>query len=223
LPGDFRGFDTPGEFFERGRLMAELHRDIASFPVRGQRPDLGSSWDLDAWVSPANSGTFDAVVEDFAGVSAELAETIRRERARNLAELGALGFGDLDDQPIHGDFGRWNLLWEDERLSGLLDFDQCRRDTPLADIADLLIPFMPLELPLVRALVAGYESVRSLSAQEWAVLPVLARSGLLRWVTVLLVAWKLSGGVPDGIQRTMTVRLPAFDAAEAGYASLRDK
>ena len=221
LEGEFGPMETPASFHICGRLLGRLHRDLASFGVEGQRPDFGKTWELDAWVAPVNAGTFNEILAAFGREYPDLASLIRRQRYRNLRELSRLKYPDLPDYPIHGDFHRWNLLWKDGQLSGLLDFDQSRRDALVCDIAPLLMPFQPLEQKSAAALLDGYQSVRPLSDTEWDLLPALVRSSLLWWVAYLLTGWRTSSEAIDSIQRTMTVRFPAFEAAEPGFRALR--
>jgi homoserine kinase type II len=221
LPGAWQETDTPAAMHIRGRLLARLHRDLASFGIEGQRPDTGKTWELDALIAPINAGSFNDLLRVFGQEYPELASLIRRERYRSLRELARLKYPDLPEMPIHGDFGRSNLLWQDGQLTGLLDFDQSRRDALLCDIAPLFMPFMPLELPLARALIEGYQSMRPLTDSEWDLLPALIRAALLWWLGFLLAQWRLVGGEPQGIARTMTVRFPAFEAAEPAYRELR--
>ncbi len=221
LPGEFATYDSPAQFNILGRLLGRLHRDLVSFPEEGQRPDFGKLWELDAWVGPAGFGSFNELLRDFERQYPDLAQLVRRQRYRNLRELSRLKYPDLTDLPIHGDFQRFNLLWHEGQLSGLLDFDQSRRDAHVADIAPLLMPHMPLELPLARALLDGYQAVRPLSDQEWDLLPALVRASLLWWVAYVLVQWRTNPGEPGSIHRTMTVRFPAFEAAEASFRDLR--
>ena len=213
--------DRPARYHIVGRLLGRLHQDLASFELPGQRPDTGKSWELDVSVAPANAGTFNGLLGLFAAEHPDLAWTIRRQRYRNLRDLSRLHYPDLPDRPIHGDFQRNNLLWSEGQLSGLLDFDLCRRDALACDIAPLLMPHMPLDLKLAAALLEGYQEVRPLSDAEWEVLPSLVRASLLSWVAHLLVEWRLNGLPPDGIARTMTVRFPAFDTAEPAFRALR--
>jgi homoserine kinase type II len=204
-----------------GRLLARLHADLQGFELAGQRPDFGKTWELDAWVGPANAGSFNQLLTDFGREHSDLAGLIRRQRYRNLRDLSRLHYPDLPDLVIHGDFKPGNLLWADGVLSGLLDFDQCRRDALVCDIAPLLMPFQPLDLRLAAALFDGYQEVRRLSDEEWELLPSLVRAALLWWVAYRLVAWRVDGEPPDSIARTMTVRFPAFEAAESGFRGLR--
>lgn len=213
--------DSAASLNIRGRLLARLHRGIAGFEVERQRPDTGKTWELDLVVAPADAGSFNELLAAFGREYPELAWSIRRQRYRNLRELARLHYPDLPDYPIHGDFGRWNLLWKDGQLTGLVDFDQCRRDAQLCDLAPLFMPFMPLDPRLAAGLLEGYQSIRPLSDGEWELLPGLIRAALLHWVAFLLVTWRMTGETPAGIARTMNERFPAFEAAVPGWLALR--
>lgn len=206
-----------------GRLLGRLHQDLESFELPGQRPDFGKAWELDAWVAPANAGSFNDILAAFENEHPELARLVRRQRYRNLRDLSRLHYPDLPDMPVHGDFQRNNLLWREGQLTGVLDFDLARRDALACDIATLLMPHMPLDLRLASSLIEGYQEVRPLSDAEWALLPSLVRASLLNWVSHLLVEWRLHGGGVGGIARNMTVRFPAFDAAEPAFRALRNE
>ncbi|MGE3077002.1 MAG: phosphotransferase enzyme family protein [Dehalococcoidia bacterium] len=223
LPGEPRNLEsgTPAQYNIVGRLLGRLHRDLASFASEGQRPDFGKVWELDAWVAPAGFGSFNQLLRDFELEYPDLAQLVRRQRYRSLRELSRLKYPDLPELPIHGDFQRFNLLWQDGQLTGLLDFDQSRCDALVADLAPLLMPHMPLELPFARALLEGYQSVRALSDTEWDLLPALVRASLLWWVAYVLADWRKTKVEPGAILRTMTVRFPAFDAREAEFRTLR--
>jgi homoserine kinase type II len=214
--------DRPAQFHIIGRLLGRLHHDLEGFELTGQRPDCGKAWELDAWVTPANSGTFNELLTAFGKAHPDLASLIRRQRYRNLRDLSRLHYPDLPDMPIHGDFQRNNLLWHEGQLTGMLDFDLCRRDALACDIAPLLLPHMPLDLKLAASLLEGYQEVRPLSDGEWDLLPSLVRASLLVWVSNLLVDWRVNGGDDvTSIARTMTVRFPAFEAAEPAFRALR--
>jgi homoserine kinase type II len=218
LPGEPELAPTPERWALRGKLLARLHADLASFENSDQRPGVGSVIDLDAWL--AGSGlTFEKAVATLAETHPELAGHARERRERSLEELARLGFDALPRQAIHGDFQDYNLLWSGHELTGLLDFDSARLDAPVVDLAVMLMPFMPLSVEETAALLRGYESVRQLSPQERASIPALVRAHVLWWVATLLGGF-VAGSMPyaiAGLTRTLTVRFPALDEADARW------
>jgi Ser/Thr protein kinase RdoA (MazF antagonist) len=205
-----------------GRLLARLHHDLELFPAEGQRPGAGKVWELDTWVAPANSGSFNDLLAAFGREHAELELLIRRYRYRNLRELARLGYPDLPDRPIHGDFDASNMLWHDGQLAAVLDFDWCRRDALACDLAAAL-PWDQMTAGRIRALLEGYEEVRTLDEREWALLPALTRAHLLFFIAFRLVEWKLLGAerAAYSIARTVRDRLPRTEGLERYLASLR--
>ena len=48
----------------------------------------------------------------------------------------------------HGDLGPWNLLHQNGRLSGVIDWDSARYGDPLDDVAELALEAVPLHARL---------------------------------------------------------------------------
>lgn len=97
-------------------------------------------------------------------------------------------YAHLPHVVIHGDMHRDNVLFAQDRVVALLDYDQVGWDTPLADLCDALIAFAsnrkpgavnwgifpgPLDEACADVLLEGYTSVLPLSSTELAVLPIL--------------------------------------------------
>jgi Ser/Thr protein kinase RdoA (MazF antagonist) len=223
LAGEVNVEPGPAGWHEIGRLLARFHGDVAGFSP-SQRPLFGQLWEVEPRAVAAGATSFEGLLRELAATHPKLASLIRRERARNLEEVERLAISKLPVLAVHGDFAPWNLLFKNGALSGLLDFDQARVDAPMSDLAKLLMPFQPLPIDCSRTLLAGYQSVHRLLDAEWASIPVLARSALLSWVAFLLVSWRFGGGEPclEGIVRTMTTRLPAFEAFAPELAMLRE-
>ncbi len=222
LPGEPRELVTVAAWRIAGRLLGRLHRDLAAADPGEQRPGLGKVWELDLVTGAAGAGTFNQLVTALGEEYPELAAAVRRERYRNLRELARLGYPELPEQPVHGDFSAKNLLWANGELSGLVDWEFSRRDAALCDLAPLLMPFEPLEPQFARALFEGYAAVRPVSNQEFGLLPALVRASLLWWVAAELVRWRLEGGPPASIAQTMQVRFPAFERYALGLGFLRE-
>jgi homoserine kinase type II len=94
--------------------------------------------------------------------------------------------------PIHGDLFRDNVLFEGDRLSGILDFYFAGCDTWLYDLSVCLNDWCVdphsgrPDAARQAALLAAYQSVRRLLAPERRVLPAMQRAAALRfWLSRL--------------------------------------
>jgi len=92
---------------------------------------------------------------------------------RQLANCASPVLANLPWQFIHGDANPENIRVEDEQVVGLLDFgDSCYNPT-VCDLAICLAYQMMDQVdpwPAAGQVIHGYESVRTLSADEWMVL-----------------------------------------------------
>ncbi|MBB2675507.1 phosphotransferase [Rhizobium sophoriradicis] len=108
-------------------------------------------------------------------------------RSRNRVPLG------LPTGPVHGALNRDNVFFVDEMVSGVINFRFRHNDVLIAELAEVILHWAvtadgTLERTLVRALLAGYEDIRSLNEAEWRAVPafvmaaaatVFARDGRL--------------------------------------------
>jgi len=97
---------------------------------------------------------------------------------------------DLPRGVIHADLFRDNVLFVDDRLSGLLDFYSACTDTLLLDIAitanDWCCDNGTVNAEKFSALLAAYESLRSLEPSEKRYWPIMLRAAALRfWLSRL--------------------------------------
>jgi homoserine kinase type II len=95
---------------------------------------------------------------------------------------------------IHADLFPDNVFFLDGRLSGLIDFYFACTDLLAYDIAVCLNawcfePDFAFNATSGRALLAGYDAVRSLSEPERAALPVLAQGAAMRFLLTRLYDW----------------------------------
>jgi homoserine kinase type II len=101
---------------------------------------------------------------------------------------------------IHADLFPDNVFFLGETLSGLIDFYFACNDFYAYDVATCLNAWCfekdhAFNLTKGTALLAGYQSVRPLSAAEREALPVLARGSALRFMLTRLYDWLT---IPDG-------------------------
>ena len=132
------------------------------------------------------------------------ADSVRPGLASALeAELDYLESSWPDGLPrgvIHADLFPDNVFFRDTRLSGLIDFYFACTDLLAYDIAVCLNAWCferdgAFNVTKARALLAAYQSVRTVSAAELAALPTLARGAAIRFLLTRLYDWL---NVPDG-------------------------
>jgi Ser/Thr protein kinase RdoA (MazF antagonist) len=204
-----------------GRLLARFTTDMARAPLEQQRDGFGRLWELDLFVQPAIEDTFNGLLRRFGAEHAVLASAVRQQRYANLRELSRLGYGELPSVLIHADFQRENLRFAEGELTALLDFDSIRLDAAVADLAaslwlDCLEPPAcdAIDIRAAGALAEGYTGLRTLTAQEIALLPALMRAHMLAFVAFQLIRWASgSKSAVASIARTVERRLPALEAA----------
>ncbi|WP_198012447.1 phosphotransferase [Promicromonospora sukumoe] len=157
------GSDTEGS--NRGRLLAQFHAASSSLGAIGRRDgfelprEAVSDPLLDRWLT---------VHEQRLPEEGRILRAYREEAAARLAEHESdtapeTESGVRPDVPsgvIHGDFTRWNLLFESGALSGILDFEACHHNHLVADFA---LSWRGDHDDVIR----GYDSVRPLSETEW--------------------------------------------------------
>jgi homoserine kinase type II len=171
---------------EAGAGLAQLHLAAEGFPLAREN-DLGQA----AW-APL-----------FAGLEADaeaLKPGLSRTIAADLAHLAAAWPRDLPAGVIHADFFPDNVFFAAGKFAGAIDFYFACNDALAYDIAVALNawcfePDGSFNITSARALVAGYESRRPLSAAERHALPVLAHGAAMRFFLTRLADW---GATPAG-------------------------
>ena len=114
--------------------------------------------------------------------------------------LAQTGRTSLPAGVIHADLFPDNVFFLGERLSGLIDFYFACNDFLAYDVAICLNAWCfekdhAFNLTKGTALLAGYQSVRPLTAAEIEALPLLARGSALRFLLTRLYDWLT---IPDG-------------------------
>ncbi|MBI5284786.1 MAG: homoserine kinase [Chloroflexi bacterium] len=224
LPGQPGPAHSTAHLRVKGRLLARLHRDMASFGAGEQRAGFGRVWELDLPLQSSRFTTFNEMLREFGREHARLASGIRAQRYRSLRELTRSSYGDLADVEIHGDFQRDNLLFDRGELTGVLDFDNAHRDARVVDLAWSIISDCaepPAETAidprLAAALVGGYAAHTPLSDAELRLIVPLLRAH-----NVAMCAWSVRRYLESGdadtlrrLDRRVSVRLPQLEARAA--------
>jgi homoserine kinase type II len=174
LPGRSLASPGLGHCAELGGLLARMHLAGRSYPAYLENPRGPKWWRLAAKaVLPFLDMKKQSLLED------------------ELAFQAGQRFPDLPRGPVHADLFRDNALFEDGRISGVVDFYFAGVDCLLYDLAVCANDWClgaerELELPRVRALLDAYQSVRPLLPLEraaWA--PMLRAAALRFWLSRL--------------------------------------
>jgi homoserine kinase type II len=158
-----------------------MHLALDGFPMR--RPNaLGAA----AWTS---------LFEGRHAAAEKLAPGTGGDIAEDLSDLALHWPEGLPEGVIHADLFPDNALFLGESLSGVIDFYFACTDALAYDLAVSLNswcfePSGEFNLTKGRAMIAGYESVRPLSPEERAALPILARGAAMRFFLTRLVDWE---------------------------------
>lgn len=182
LPGVSVNEPSPAQARAVGGALAQIHVAAADFP--GERTNgLG----LAAWrqlMSACGS-------EGLNAIHPELAALVERELAR-LARHWPAG---LPRSVIHADLFPDNVLMLGDKVSGLIDFYFACTDITAYDVAVTHAAWCfsgdgrRFERGLSEALLAGYEAVRPLAAEERTALPLLAQGAAMRFLATRAYDW----------------------------------
>ncbi len=179
-----RGSDVDGPSLQQietfGAVLGHMHRHSENYAPQRRN---GRALDWAAHALPQLKGVMPAA--DHAFLAAEIVDLHQRLPVD-------LNGGDLPSGVIHADLFRDNVLFDGERLSGIIDFYYACNGILLYDVAiaanDWCVRadgrFEPTKL---RALLHGYQRERKPNADERAAWPHLLRAGGVRfWTSRLL-------------------------------------
>jgi homoserine kinase type II len=163
-----------------GAALARLHLAGADFPLVRE-----NALSLQGW-------------RTLAAATRERADTIQAGLADTISQtLGALEAGWPQGLPagiVHTDLFPDNVLFMDEKISGLIDFYFACNDAYAYDLAVMLNSWCfesdgAYNVTKGQNLISGYRDHRDLNAREIAALPTLARGAALRFLLTRLYDW----------------------------------
>lgn len=182
LPGVSVSEPTAGQARAVGEALARMHLAAADFSGTRANAMGVSEWQRLAGICGQDG---------LRSIDPLLAGLVARE----LPVLADRWPDDLPRSVIHADLFPDNVLMLGQRVTGLIDFYFACNDLTAYDVAvthaawcfaDEGRRFRP---DLSAALLAGYESLRPLSARERAVLPLLARGAAMRFALSRAYDW----------------------------------
>jgi aminoglycoside phosphotransferase (APT) family kinase protein len=169
LPGAPRAKADAKEQRSRGRLLAALHEATASMTDLGQR---GGFDRCDAIVLDPE---LEVAVRAYERVRPAEARMMRWHIDRARERFASLDLAGVEEIVLHGDFASWNVLFDGDELSGILDFEATHMNFRVADFALAWRGHYD-------EVVHGYEEVHPLSDLDWKLLVPTFWSWLLMGV-----------------------------------------
>ncbi|MEU4155293.1 phosphotransferase [Actinoplanes sp. NPDC026670] len=170
----------PAEQRARGRLLAEFHAAAAETGISDQRG---------GFASPAQV-VGDPELEHWLRVhersKPEEGRILRRCRDAAVIWFADHPEPDVPRSVIHGDFAPWNLLYENGRLTGLIDFEAAHHTF---QVADFVLSWRGYQDEVLR----GYQEVRPLSELELEMIRPVYRA----WMFFGLKEQLAAGTPPD--------------------------
>lgn len=206
----------------KGSLLALLHTDLAEWPSRGQRPTFGRVTDLDAAVAPEGFRSFEDFLAWYADEDSERAAVLAGTRQRNAADLDACRYAEQPDTVVYYECFGANVLFVEDTVTALLDFDMAHEDARVADIARSLVVDCGSDPAKMRSWLAGYAAHANprLDGDEAELIPPLMVASEL-WNTVSplsMSAEQPTAAMPKSAQVSIDHRLPLFEAVRPQLA-----
>jgi len=186
LSGKTLDYLNKAQLHASGQALAQLHLAGESFEEMRVNP-TGMQW-LEEHVEKVTQGTAEAYGEAAANL-------LHQE----LGNQQAQSWDDLPQGVIHGDLFVDNILFDGDKVSGIIDFYYAHTALWVMDIAIALnaqaVMLSDEDGARIQAFLNGYESLRPLQENEFQALPVLLRLAALRfWVSRLFDALFPRGG-----------------------------
>ena len=166
-----------------GEMLAQMHVASATFPRKMKNPRGPRWWSETATAMYPYMDAADA---------ASLREEVQFQDSHR--------FDHLPSGVIHADLFKDNVLMDGDKIAGFIDFYYACNDILLYDVAIAFNDWTRLEDGSIcperaTALLAGYQSVRPLTAEEIRAWPVMLRAAALRfWTSRLLDLYQPMAG-----------------------------
>jgi homoserine kinase type II len=181
--------------------LAEFHLAVADFspalPFSRGIPSaivtrLARLHDLQAGgVAKLATAIHDSTWQEFAQLARRFINSLPRALPSVIARLSPLASTSLPQQPCIRDIWRDHVLFDGQRVTGIVDFGAMQIDTPACDVARLLGSFVGDDVGGWREGLAAYTRIRPLSPAELLAVPaldhastVLAGYNWIRWIYV---------------------------------------
>jgi Ser/Thr protein kinase RdoA (MazF antagonist) len=161
------------EQLRRGRLLAQLHESTAELTDLGQR--AGFQLPHEILSDPGLRGA----LQKYEVLRPDTGYLLRWHLEKALHRLDVLEVSQADKLVLHSDFTSWNVLYVDDTLTGILDFEATHLNYRVAD-------FALSWRGCYDSVIQGCEEVRKLNDLDWQLLVPAFWSwlfmGMRKWI-----------------------------------------
>jgi len=162
-----------------GDMLARLHLAGANFPLTRANALGPAGWSR---LAQASADKADSVEDGLAALIGEILPALTRD------------WPDLPAGVIHADLFPDNVLFMNEKVSGVIDFYFACNDMFAYDLAVTLNSWCfemdgSYNITKSKALIGAYRAARPLNGAEIAALPLLMRGAALRFLLTRLYDW----------------------------------
>ncbi len=173
--------------FDAGRILGLYHKLLANFHGDYQPPKgsyHGASAVGEAILDTTTSLPIDARPEQ--SVLMDTVKYLEQAYLRCTVKSNKIGLKDWPDQIVHGDWHPGNMLFRDNLVAAVIDYDTARLQQRIIDLANGAIQFSiiggsddPADWPdypdqtRLKRFLIGYDSVNVISKAELQVIPYL--------------------------------------------------
>ena len=167
--------------FEIGKVLAEMHLNTKDFPLK-KTNDLS----VDGWekLLIKNKNKIDKFEKNLYKKIEDKIIIIRKKWPKNLPS-----------GVIHADLFPDNVLFKDDKVSGLIDFYFSCTDYFIYDLCICINAWCfnyrnEFQIDLFQYLLKGYQSIRKLEEEEINAIPLLCHASSLRFLLTRIDNWK---------------------------------
>ncbi len=167
-----------------GKSLADLHKGLKDFIPRGNNPNGFTGQDGDRgrnldWYLEQLSDNQKQFTGTSGGKSPQ-AENILHSQTGNIQESlveleNEINQANLPKQIIHGDYGPYNILFKDNKIIAVLDFELARLDWRITDLVYALPRFAEtrfgFDFNKVNCLIDSYRSIYRIENIELQLIP----------------------------------------------------
>ncbi len=145
--------ESPADRRTRGRLLAELHQTTSAFTDMGQREGYQRADDV------VRDPRLMHALREYESIRPQVGRFLRWHLDRTIELFEQYPIDEQDMIVLHSDFTAWNLLFDHDKLTGIIDFESTHLNLRVSDFA---LSWRGCYMEVIE----GYEEVRRLSDRE---------------------------------------------------------